>query len=276
MASYAPITLSDIKKNMGEQGGLRKNKYLLEVPLNSVITGYGEKLNVLCQATSLPERSNSSVSIYKTGRKYNIRGETEYQSTYDISLIDDSDMNLRREFDAWLFSVDNSNRNTKPDVNGEGTPFITGYEDEFDFLLSKYQVDVKIWQLDAVGLPVYGYLLQNCFPTSLGAVELGDDQQSQLSEFSVTLTYSEMVPIVFKGDRTQENGIDSNSSIFNNQNTESDSFLESAFPGSSNLNNKIQEFFPNFSLPDFSFPSKPDQILEDFGESIKNKFLKLF
>ena len=55
--------------------------------------------------------------------------------------------------------------------------------------------DINIWQLDGQNNKVYGYKLQNAFPTSLGTVTLDDGEENTLSEFSIVFGYSEFIPI---------------------------------------------------------------------------------
>ncbi len=214
------ITISDIKKHLGPGLGLRKAKYLLEVPVPG---SDGQKLNVLCQSTSLPERTISTVAVFDKGRKYNMRAETTFAGTYDISIVDDSSMSLRQLFDGWLDLVDR----TKPKEDGllgrlgdgvndllqtvdgiiqAANTLKTSFETDggMSFLLNAfddnagtpiYQTDINIWQLDQTGQKVYGYKLQNAYPTTIGVVELDDSDQASLSQFSITFTYSEFIPL---------------------------------------------------------------------------------
>jgi hypothetical protein len=179
------VTISDLKKHLGPGLGLRKNRYLIEIPLKD-----GTHKNILCMATSLPERSMSTTSAYFLGRKYNMRGETEYGGTFEVSFVDDSSMKLRQEFDAWMNAVDNSNFNNGSDSSNNG--FIRTHNQ----FIGSYYTDINIWQLANDGVTaVYGYRLQNCFPSSVGTVTLEDTTENQLSEFSVVFTFSEFIPI---------------------------------------------------------------------------------
>ena len=214
------ITIADLKKNLGPGLGLRKSKYLLEVPVPG---SNGKKLNILCQATSMPERTISTVPVFHLGRKYNVRAETTFAGTYNMSFVDDSEMSLRQLFDNWLSLVDQ----TKPkDSNligklGNGVTkalesvdgliqaantLKTSFETDngMSFLLNAfdgtseypiYQTDINIWQLGNQSEKIYGYKLQNAYPTTLGTVELDDSSTSTLSQFSVDFTYSEFIPI---------------------------------------------------------------------------------
>ena len=220
MAGEFSFTLSDIKKQLGAGLGLRTNKYLIEMPMPGV---QGKKLAILCQSTALPERNIGVIDVYYRGRRYKMRGEADFPGTYTINIIDDSSMKIRKMFDAWCKLIDN----TKPKQNGVlgmfGDSFVQGMEAvagviqaaqnlksqiDFDngvgFLTNaflgtpsapNYQVDINIWQLNKQNDKVYGYKLQNAWPTEVGAVELDDANESQLSQFSVTFAYSELEPI---------------------------------------------------------------------------------
>lgn len=220
----AVFTISDLKKHLGPGLGLRKNKYLIEVPVPG---STGEQINVLCRAAGLPERTINTHTLWHRGRKYNVRGETNYGDTWEFSVVDDSAMELRRVFDRWLRVVDDSkpenggiagasyetevgklldnvksgvaivnqvrNAVKNPDLAGD---FVIGLIDGGNGVpVTTYQTDVNVWQLDGAGNKVYGYKLQNAFPTSVGIVTLEDGEENTLSEFSVVLTFSEFTPL---------------------------------------------------------------------------------
>jgi len=202
------FTIEDLKKNLGPGLGLRKSKYLLEIP-----SANSKQVNILCRSTSLPERTIGSVEVFDKGRKFKMRSETAFPNVYNISVVDDSENKLRRLFDRWLSEVDN----TKPKNNGilgtltpadvpviddesgviNNIPSASSNESipEIQLGFLGYQTDINVWQLDNTGKKIYGYKLQNAFPTSVGTVELDDSDESTLSEFSVDFTYSEFIPI---------------------------------------------------------------------------------
>lgn len=222
MAVSYNFTLSDIKKQLGNGLGIRSNKYVILVPLPG---GLSKKLAVLAKATSLPERNIGTVDLYHKGRRYKVRGDTDLQNTYNISLTDDSEMKLRKAFDAWLRSVDNPE--TDVDATNLGITGSSTLADAFNAIsgslnaaselaseysqsgvssilknafignsaLASYQKNVEVYQLTKSGVPVYGYQLQNCYPTEVGAVEISDESDNQFSEFSVVLTYSDFIPL---------------------------------------------------------------------------------
>lgn len=211
------LTITDLKKHLGPGLGLRKNKYLIEIPVPGV---EGRTLNILCRSAGLPERNITTTSTFHKGRKYNMRSETDYTGTYEISVLDDSNMQIRKTFDGWMKRIDNSKPKNSgilgasfegvfdeitalADLASEAQDAITNPTSFFMGLLDKgnanstapYQTDVNIWQLSGTGETVYGYKLQNCFPSQIGIVTLDDGEENTLSEFSVVLTYSEFIPL---------------------------------------------------------------------------------
>lgn len=218
------FTITDLKKHLGPGLGLRKNKYLIEIPVPGI---EGDTINVLCRSAGLPERNIGTQTLMYRGRRYNVRGETDYVGTYEFSVVDDSNMRIRTMFDKWLQKIDD----TKPknqgilggsyesgvgqilDVMKSGLTVANQVKSAFenpnimeDFFLGfidkgnaptavTYQTDVNIWQLSATGEKVYGYKLQNAFPSQVGIVTLEDESENTLSEFSVTLTFSEFTSL---------------------------------------------------------------------------------
>ncbi len=220
------FTISDLKKHLGPGLGLRKNKYLLEIPVPGI---EGVKINVLARSAGLPERNMSTTAVYHKGRKYNVRGETDYVGTYEVSILDDSSMDIRKTFDRWMKQVDNSKPKNMGIFSGASYEsgvgsilnsiksglgvanqiknvlqnptetiggFFLGLVDAGEATSSaKYQTDINVWQLSATGEKVYGYKLQNAFPASIGVVTLDDGDQDTLSEFSIIFAFSEFEPL---------------------------------------------------------------------------------
>ena len=231
------FTITDLKKQLGPGLGLRKNKYLLEIPIPGI---EGAKINVLARSAGLPERTIKTTQMFHKGRVYNVRGETDYGSTYEVSILDDSEMNIRKKLDTWMKQIDNSK---KP---GGLSSYETGLSDVLSVIKSgiqlgnqikniienpkemiggfflgaidpgqgasvaKYQTDINVWQLTSGGQKVYGYKLQNAFPQQVGIVTLDDGDQDTLSEFSITFAFSEFLPLSTKPILQQALGDDVN------------------------------------------------------------------
>lgn len=187
------FSINDLKKHLGPGLGLRKNRYLVEIPAP---TNNGETINMLCQSAGLPERNITTTDVWHKGRRYQVRGETDFIGEYEISIIDDDKMKIRQMFDDWMKKVDN----TKPNGGGGGASFESNGSDNPP--TASYQADINIWQMDnpspqgsVDSQKIYGYKLQNAFPKQVGIVTLEDNEENTLSEFSVTFAFSEFIPL---------------------------------------------------------------------------------
>lgn len=218
------INITDLKKALGPGLGLRKNRFLMELPIPGI---EGRTMNILCRSAGLPERNINTTTIWHKGRQYNVRGETDYVGDYEISIVDDSGMRIRNVFDTWLEQVDNSKPANSGILGASFEKAVPGFLSEIESVvktanqvknliknpqqaidwfigaldgsngnLPSYQTDVNIWQLGHADNKVYGYKLQNAFPKSIGIVTLDDDNENTLSEFSVNLCFSEFVPLI--------------------------------------------------------------------------------
>ena len=173
-------TINDLKTQL--RGGLRKNKYqIIFNPPGDFMTS--EKLNLLCKGSNLPDKVISVVEVFHYGRKYAMRGETTYNTSFDLTFYDDDNFNVRRIFDYWLTLIDNSKKTV------EASPAPSAFNEP------NYQRDFEIWQLDANQNRVYGYIMHNCFPTTMGTVTYDDSETDSLVEFNVSFSYSEYEPI---------------------------------------------------------------------------------
>lgn len=219
-----PVTINDLKNKLN--GGLRKNKYMIELPWSGVDS---EKFNILCTSASFPQRTIQTTTISRHGRRYNIKAETDYGAEYEVTILDDNNLYFRRFFDNWMQKIDDSGANAGGffGIDSEDSSFrqiLDTVDDVTDVLdtvstiasdpssfwnkvtsgltdgtssyaLASYQTEINIWQLDHNGNKVYGYKLQNAFPSALGIVTYDDSEQNSLVTYNVTFTYSEFMPI---------------------------------------------------------------------------------
>lgn len=101
----ANFSINELKYNLGTELGLRKNRYMIEIPIPTIS---GDKLNLLCRSAGFPERNITTTEMWHKGRRYAVRGETDYGTDYEITVMDNSMMEIRQMFDAWMKLVDDS------------------------------------------------------------------------------------------------------------------------------------------------------------------------
>lgn len=98
-------TINDLKYNLG--AGSRKNKFLIELSFGNLDSA---KFNCLCTSASFPSRTINTVTVSRHGRKYPMRSETDYGNTYEVTVLDDDKLTLRKFFDCWLTAIDDTTK----------------------------------------------------------------------------------------------------------------------------------------------------------------------
>lgn len=218
-------TIKSLKDYIGS--GARVNKYELELFFDGLEP---VRLNVLCHNIALPAKAIQTVSSYKRGRKYNMRGETTYGDTFTISFYEDENYSIRRQFDAWMTIVDDSAKfkqlggveydgslihkfgkmfaHVNDAVNTiksfGNTSLVQDVRDGLKLGLQSvghgmtsatYQTECNVWALGPDQERRYGWCFQNCFVSGLESLTLDDTQNDTIVDTTVTMTFSEFVPL---------------------------------------------------------------------------------
>lgn len=211
-------TVRDLKRELGRGMGARTNKYILELDIPTDNHLGFEKLNILCQATSFPQKNMSVATVWRMGRKYNLRGEADFGGSWTLTFVDDSNLSIRKALEKWHIDIDDSIIQDEA-LNGIYDPIRTKLTNQTQDLRysremgikdltrhprkrgyepskPRYQTDVKVFQLDQVGNRIMGYLFQNAFISEISQIDYADDSENQLTKFSCTISFSEFVPLV--------------------------------------------------------------------------------
>jgi hypothetical protein len=102
------------------------------------------------------------------GRQIKVAGDKEFEP-WTITMINDTDFSARAAFESWLNLINTHVANT-----GVANP-------------NEYYADLKVEQLDRQGETIYSYDMRSCYPTEVGEVTLGYDNNDAVEEFTVTL-----------------------------------------------------------------------------------------
>lgn len=216
-------TVRDLKRELNIGKGSRTNKYVLEIDIPVHPAPGVETLNILCLSTSFPERKQHTASVWRFGRKYNLRGETDYGGTWAITFVDDSALSIRKALDAWAIDIDDSSlqdtalnklylrekqkmarndedsrpreQGVKTDWYQAATQFVGRLPKYYESSKPRYQTDIRVYQLDQVGNKTMGYLIQNAFLSEISNIEYADEKQNELTQMTATITFSEFVPL---------------------------------------------------------------------------------
>lgn len=162
-------SIQELKGAIGA-GVARADRYRILLP--SDFGGDGRELNTLCRAANLPGRQITT----QERRIGMITQKMPYGFAFnDISLtfLLDQNYSIRNYFDTWQRAIVNPG----------------SYELAYK---SEYTRDVVIQQLnhgdDSV---IYSIKLLRAFPTTVNAIELGDEQENTLVQLGVELSYTD-------------------------------------------------------------------------------------
>lgn len=164
------MSLEKIKKEL--KAGARPNKYRIKVQ-NPAGGPSEEQLDILCKATSIPEATVGVIEVYNQGRKLPIAGDKSYGSAWDITFYNTQKLDIRNAFEDWMKKIDD----------------VQTHNREWEFN-NEYMKDFQVAQLNGKDEIMSEYTLYNCWPSNITAVDLADDSQDTVSEFTVTITFS--------------------------------------------------------------------------------------
>jgi len=168
-------SIEDLKGSISS-GVSRADRYRIQLPNIDNTNGAARTLSLHCRAVNLPGRQ-----IMTQERTIGmISQKMPYAFAFtDVSLtfLLDHDYTARTYFDEWQRQIVNLDK----------------YELSYK---TDYAKDVMIEQLnhgdDSI---VYGVNLLNAFPTTVNAISLGDDNENQLVQLSVELSYTDWTRI---------------------------------------------------------------------------------
>ena len=165
-------TLDEFKANL-IGGGARANQF--RVTFNTpgaIATGLDvRKASFLIKAAALPGQTITEIAVPFRGRNLYIAGDREFE-TWDTTVINDTDFNIRNAIERWLNAINDTVTNT-------------GLSNVAD-----YTADLTVEQLDRDDTVLKSYILRNCMPQGTGAIELSYDTANAIEEFTVTWRYS--------------------------------------------------------------------------------------
>jgi len=167
--------IAALKQAVGAGG--RVNKYKLKFNMPSAVSPISNisEADVLCKSTQFPGVTITPIEVYNQGRKLLIPGDTTYENTWTVIFYNTEDHALRRDMINWMKAADNFQENKH---SGNPADVLT---------------EIGVSQLDSMAKETATYTFHNVFVSGVDAVELSDDPDGNIQEFSVTFTFSDWV-----------------------------------------------------------------------------------
>ena len=155
------------------KAGARPNKYRIAINSKESSGPTEDQMDILCKAASLPEAAIGTIDVYNQGRKLVIAGDKTYTSAWDVTFYNTREMDIKNKMEEWMKRIDDvQSHNREWEENSE------------------YMTDMEVHQLNGENIETAKYKLYNVWPSNISSVDLADDSQDTVSEFTVTFTYS--------------------------------------------------------------------------------------
>jgi hypothetical protein len=130
----------------------------------------------LCKTAQLPGETITENLVPYMNREIKIPGDMETPGAMELTVLNNQDMKLRIAFGAWINAM--QNRNTGKSLFGNLTGALTA-----NFTITPFNRNGK--KIDGAEV-----ILQDAFPTAVGAIDLAWAAGSEPSEFPLTVAYT--------------------------------------------------------------------------------------
>ena len=167
--------IDDFKANL-IGGGARANQFRVTItPPPGIAIGLDvRRSSFLVTASILPASTLGEIAVPFRGRNIYVTGDRPEPETWSTTFYNDTDFMIRNAMERWQNGINDFADNT-----GVIAP-------------ADFQTDLQIEQLDRDDTILKSYILRNCFPTSIGNIELSSAQADAIETFDVTWKYTHL------------------------------------------------------------------------------------
>lgn len=164
------MDITQFRNKLG-QGGARPNQFRVTLTWPTAVGAGASDESILVSGASLPASNVAATIVQYRGREVKLGGERTFDP-WTITVLNDTDMKLRRKFELWSDLINNR-------VNNGGI-----------LSPSLYYSDLTVEQLSRNDDIIRTYVIRDAFPTLVSEVPLRYDQDNVVSEFTVTFAYA--------------------------------------------------------------------------------------
>ena len=158
-------------------GGARANQFRVIFNRPPTLAGGLSILrsSFLIRTAQLPGSSVGEVVVPFRGRNLYLAGDREYE-TWTTTVLNDTDFMIRNAMEDWNNGMNDYQLGT-------------GLTDVAD-----YTADLIVEQLDRDDTVIKSYILRNCFPQAITAIDLSFDTTTEVETFDITWRYTHFSP----------------------------------------------------------------------------------
>ena len=169
--------IDDFKANL-IGGGARANQFRVTItPPPGIAIGLDvRRASFLVTASNLPASVLGEVAVPFRGRNIYVAGDRPAPEPWSTTFFNDTDFMVRNAMERWHNGINNFADNT-------------GVTNAADF-----QTDLFVEQLDRDDTILKTYIFRNAFPTSVGQIDLTNEETTTIETFEVSWRYQHFEP----------------------------------------------------------------------------------
>jgi len=169
--------IDDFKANL-IGGGARANQYRVTItPPAGIAIGLDvRRASFLVTASQLPESTLGEIAVPFRGRNIYVSGDRPAPEPWTVTFMNDTDFMIRNAMELWHNGINDFADNT-------------GVINSAD-----YQTDLIVEQLDRDDTVLKSYIFRAAYPLTIGAIDLSNDEATEIETFEVTWRYQHFEP----------------------------------------------------------------------------------
>ena len=169
--------IDDFKANL-IGGGARANQFRVTItPPPGIAIGLDvRRASFLVTASQLPASNLGEIAVPFRGRNIYVAGDRPAPETWTTTFYNDTDFMIRNAMERWHNGINDFANNT-------------GVVNSADF-----QTDLFVEQLDRDDTILKTYIFRNAFPSSIGQIDLTNEETTTIETFEVQWRYQHFEP----------------------------------------------------------------------------------
>jgi hypothetical protein len=164
--------LDDFKARL-RGGGSRNSLFNIKVNFPAIVGGNNELASFMIKAATMPASTIAPIEVPFRGQKLKIAGNRTFEN-WSITVINDTDMNLRNSFERWLSLIANH--------TSQGSAFTGGNS-------LGYMTNMVAEHLDRNNNVTKQYDFVGAYPVSVSSIDLASGGGDDIEEFTVDIAY---------------------------------------------------------------------------------------
>jgi len=166
------MSIDNFAANMAG-GGARANQFrvIMNTPTGIATGLQTTTTSFLVRTASLPGQTITEIPINFRGRQLFLAGDRTFE-TWSTTVFNDTDFMIRNALERWMNGINDLAE-------------ATGLSNVRD-----YTADLIVEQLNRDDQVIKTYVLRNCWPTAIAAIELNMDTVSEIETFDITWRYT--------------------------------------------------------------------------------------